>query len=435
MPRRTEKSEAAFAHAKKVLVGGVNSPVRAFNAVGGTPPVIAKATGSQITDIDDNTYVDYVCGYGPAILGHASEPVVTAINKAVRHGTTYGAPTEVETKLGSAVAAAIESIEQVRFVSSGTEAVMSAVRLARGITGRDKVIKCIGCYHGHSDSFLVAAGSGAATLGTPSSPGVPAGAAAQTLLVDYNDLAGVEAILKANPKEVAAVLVEPIAGNMGVVLPGPGYLQGLRDLCDVHETLLIFDEVITGFRVAYGGAQGLYGVKPDLTTLGKIMGGCMPVGAFGGRADIMQNLAPIGTVYQAGTLSGNPAAMAAGLATLAELRAEGFYERLEDISGQIAAGMQAAAIEAGIGEKVCFNRVGAMMCCFFTPGPVTDFTSASASNTKAHAAYFHAMLDAGVYLAPSQFEAMLVSAAHTDADIDLTIQAAKVAFAAAAELM
>jgi glutamate-1-semialdehyde 2,1-aminomutase len=323
----------------------------------------------------------------------------------------------------------------VRFVSSGTEAVMSAVRLARGVTGRDKVIKCIGCYHGHSDSFLVAAGSGAATLGTPSSPGVPAGAAAQTLLVDYNDLAGVEAILKANPKEVAAVLVEPIAGNMGVVLPGPGYLQGLRDLCDVHDTLLIFDEVITGFRVAYGGAQKLYGVKPDLTTLGKIMGGCMPVGAFGGRADIMQNLAPVGTVYQAGTLSGNPAAMAAGLATLAELRAEGFYERLEDISGQIAAGMQAAAIEAGIGEKVCFNRVGAMMCCFFTPGPVTDFTSASASNTKAHAAYFHAMLDAGVYLAPSQFEAMLVSAAHTDADIDLTIQAAKVAFAAAAELM
>jgi len=435
MPRRTEKSEAAFAHASKVLVGGVNSPVRAFAAVGGRPPVIAKAKGSQITDIDDNTYVDYVCGYGPAILGHASEPVVTAINKAVRHGTTYGAPTEVETKLASAVVAAIESIEQVRFVSSGTEAVMSAVRLARGATGRDKIIKCIGCYHGHSDSFLVAAGSGAATLGTPSSPGVPAGAAAETLLVEYNDLAGVQAILEENPKAVAAVLVEPIAGNMGVVLPSPGYLQGLRDLCDAHDTLLIFDEVITGFRVAYAGAQGLYGVRPDLTTLGKIIGGCMPVGAFGGRADIMRNLAPVGDVYQAGTLSGNPAAMAAGLATLAELREEGFYQRLETVSGEIAAGMQAAAIEAGIGSKVCFNCAGAMMCCFFTPGPVTDFASASESNTKAHAAYFHAMLDAGVYLAPSQFEAMLVSAAHTDADVDLTIQAARSAFAAAAELM
>ena len=435
MARRTEKSEAAFAHACKVLVGGVNSPVRAFAAVGGTPPVIAKAKGSQITDIDGNTYVDYVCGYGPAILGHASEPVVTAINKAVRHGTTYGAPTEVETKLASAVVAAVESIEQVRFVSSGTEAVMSAVRLARGVTGRDKIIKCIGCYHGHSDSFLVAAGSGAATLGKPSSPGVPAGAAAQTLLVEYNDLAGVQAILDENPKQVAAVLIEPIAGNMGVVLPGPGYLQGLRDLCDTHDTLLIFDEVITGFRVAYGGAQGLYGVRPDLTTLGKIIGGGMPVGAFGGRTDIMRNLAPVGDVYQAGTLSGNPAAMAAGLATLAELREEGFYERLEAVSGQLAAGMQAAAIETGIASKVCFNCAGAMMCCFFTPGPVTDFASASASNTRAHAAYFHAMLDAGVYLAPSQFEAMLVSAAHTDADVDLTIQAARSAFAAAAELM
>ncbi|MBT3199335.1 MAG: glutamate-1-semialdehyde 2,1-aminomutase [Phycisphaerales bacterium] len=435
MSRRTEKSETAFKQASKVLVGGVNSPVRAFAAVGGTPPVIAKAIGSQITDIDDNTYVDYVCGYGPAILGHASEPVVTAINKAVRHGTTYGAPTEVETKLGVAITAAIESIEMVRFVSSGTEAVMSAVRLARGTTGRDKVIKCVGCYHGHSDSFLVAAGSGAATLGTPSSPGVPTGAAADTLLVDYNDLGGVEAILKANPQQVAAVLVEPVAGNMGVVLPEAGYLQGLRDLCDQHDTLLIFDEVITGFRVGYGGAQGLYGVKPDLTTLGKIIGGCMPVGAFGGRADIMQNLAPVGDVYQAGTLSGNPAAMAAGLATLAELRAEGFYDRLEAISGQIAVGMQAAAIEAGIGDKVCFNRVGAMMCCFFTPGPVTDFASASRSNTQAHAAYFHTMLDEGVYLAPSQFEAMLVSSAHTDADVDLTLNAAKLAFAAAAKVM
>jgi glutamate-1-semialdehyde 2,1-aminomutase len=435
MPRRTEKSEAAFALASKVLVGGVNSPVRAFSAVGGTPPVIAKAKGSQITDIDDNTYVDYVCGYGPAILGHAAEPVVTAINKAVRHGTTYGAPTEVETKLGSAISAAIESIEQVRFVSSGTEAVMSAVRLARGVTGREKIVKCIGCYHGHADSFLVAAGSGAATLGTPSSPGVPAGAAAATLLVDYNDLAGVRNILEENPGQVAAILVEPIAGNMGVVPPGPGYLQGLRDLCDAHSTLLIFDEVITGFRVAYGGAQSLYGVKPDLTTLGKIIGGCMPVGAFGGRADIMQNLAPVGDVYQAGTLSGNPAAMSAGLATLTELREEGFYERLETISAEISAGLRAAAIEAGLGAKVCFNCVGAMMCCFFTPGPVTDFATASKSNLKAHAAYFHAMLDAGIYLAPSQFEAMLVSSAHTDADIELTIQAARTAFEAAGELM
>jgi len=435
MARRTEKSQAAFEQAAKVLVGGVNSPVRAFAAVGGTPPVIEKATGSQITDIDSNTYVDYVCGYGPAILGHAPEAVVTAVNKAVRRGTTYGAPTEAETRLASAIVAAIDSIEQVRFVSSGTEAVMSAVRLARGVTGRDKIIKCIGGYHGHADPFLVAAGSGAATLGTPSSPGVPSGAAAETLLVEYNDLAGAEAILDRNPRQIAAVIVEPVAGNMGVVPPGPGYLQGLRGLCDRHGALLIFDEVITGFRVAYGGAQGLYGVRPDITTLGKIIGGCMPVGAFGGPADVMKNLAPVGDVYQAGTLSGNPAAMAAGLATLAELRTEGFYERLEEISVQLAAGTQAAAIEAGVGPKVCMNRVGSMMCCFFTPGPVTDFASASASNTKAHAAYFHAMLDAGIYLAPSQFEAMLVSSAHTDADVDLTIQAARSAFEAAAKFM
>jgi len=435
MARRTEKSQAAFEQAGKVLVGGVNSPVRAFAAVGGTPPVIAQATGSQITDIDSNTYVDYVCGYGPAILGHAHEAVVTAINKAVRRGTTYGGPTEAETRLASAICAAIESIEQVRFVSSGTEAVMSAVRLARGATGRDRIIKCIGCYHGHADSFLVAAGSGAATLGAPSSPGVPAGAAAETLLVEYNDLEGAAAVFEKNPDQIAAVIVEPVAGNMGVVAPGPGYLKGLRDLCDRYDALLIFDEVITGFRVAYNGAQGLYGVRPDITTLGKIIGGCMPVGAFGGPADLMKNLSPVGKVYQAGTLSGNPAAMAAGLATLAELRKEGFYERLEAASVQLAAGMQAAAIEAQIGPKVCVNRVGSMMCCFFTPGPVTDFASASTANTKAHAAYFHAMLDAGVYLAPSQFEAMLVSAAHTEADVELTIQAARSAFDAAAELM
>jgi glutamate-1-semialdehyde 2,1-aminomutase len=435
MTRRTEKSEAAFERARKVLVGGVNSPVRAFAAVGGTPPVIEKAVGATITDVDGNTYVDYVGSYGPAILGHAAEQVVTAINKAARNGTSYGAPTELETKLAEAVAAVVPSVEMVRFVSSGTEAVMSAVRLARGATGRNKIVKCVGCYHGHADSLLVSAGSGATTLGTPSSPGVPPGATADTLLVEYNDVAAVRSVVESFPGEVAAVLVEPIAGNMGVVPPADGYLEGLRALCDETGVLLIFDEVMTGFRVSFGGAQQLYGVTPDITTMGKIIGGGMPVGAYGASADLMSNLSPVGPVYQAGTLSGNPAAMAAGLATLAALREEGFYENLEQRSAALDAGLRGAAEQAGLADKVCFHRVGSMLCCFFTPGPVTDYASATASNAEAFAAYFHALLDAGVYIAPSQFEAMFVSAAHTDEEISQTVAAAEDAFAAAARVL
>jgi glutamate-1-semialdehyde 2,1-aminomutase len=435
MDEATTKSQAAFRRGAKVLVGGVNSPVRAFAAVGGTPPVIERAKGSRLTDIDGNEYIDYVGSYGPAILGHAPEPVVTAICKAIHRGTSYGAPTEPETHLAEAIVAAVASIEKLRFVSSGTEAAMSAVRLARGATGRDKIVKLIGCYHGHADALLVSAGSGATTLGVPSSPGVPAGATADTLLAAYNDADAMRKLFRKHGREIAAVLVEPVAGNMGVVPPADGYLQALRGICDNYGALLIFDEVMTGFRVAFGGAQELYGVRPDITVLGKIVGGGLPVGAFGGPAEIMNHLAPEGPVYQAGTLSGNPAAMAAGLATLQELRAEGFYERLERASALLESHLRKAAAAAAVEAKVCFRRVGSMLCCFFTPGPVVDYASATASNTEAYAAYFHAMLAAGVYLAPSQFEAMFVSAAHSDEDIARTGEAAGLAFAKAAKVL
>jgi glutamate-1-semialdehyde 2,1-aminomutase len=432
---KPSKSQAAFRRGMKVLVGGVNSPVRCFSAVGGTPPVIAKAKGSKIVDLDGRQYIDYVGSYGPAILGHAAEPVVKAVCAAVRRGSSFGAPTQAEALLAEDIVAAVGSIQKVRFVSSGTEAAMSAIRLARGATARNKIVKFIGCYHGHADSLLVSAGSGALTLGVPSSPGVPAGATADTLLAQYNDLAGVSELMRAHGPDTAAVLVEPVAGNMGVVPPEAGFLQGLRDVCDRYGALLVFDEVMTGFRLAYGGAQALYGVRPDLTVLGKIIGGGMPVGAFGGREELMRHLAPEGPVYQAGTLSGNPAAMAAGLATLRQLRAEGFYENLERSSAALAEGLRQAAAAAGVAGKVCFRRVGSMMCCFFTPGPVRDYPSATASNTRAFAAFFHAMLQAGVYLAPSQYEALFVSAAHSEEDIALTCQAAQRAFAAAAEEM
>jgi glutamate-1-semialdehyde 2,1-aminomutase len=435
MPRRSAKSKAAFERASKVLVGGVNSPVRAFTAVGGAPPFIASASGSTVTDIDNNTYIDYVGGYGPMILGHACEPVVSAITKAIHHGTCYGAPTELETQLAEAIVAAMPSVQKVRFVSSGTEAAMTALRLARGATGRPMVVKFAGCYHGHCDSLLVQAGSGATTLGVPSSPGVPAGVTADTLLARYNDVDSVAVLLEAHRGQVAAVLVEPVAGNMGVVPPVDGFLPGLRDLCDGHGALLIFDEVMTGFRVALGGAKERYGVRADVTLLGKIIGGGLPVGAVGGPAHLMDQLAPAGPIYQAGTLSGNPAAMAAGLATLQELHQDGLYERLEVHSARLEQGLAQAAQQAGLAGQVCINRVASMLTCFFTAGPVRDYAGATAGNTRAFAAYFQAMLQRGAYLAPSQFEAMFVSAAHSQADIDMTVAAAREAMAGAAALM
>ena len=435
MARRVEKSEAAFARAGKVLVGGVNSPVRAFSAVGGTPPTIARATGAHITDIDGNTYIDYVGSYGPAILGHAPEQVVTAINKQVLRGTSFGAPTELETRLAETIAAAVASIEKVRFVSSGTEAAMTAVRLARGATGRQKFIKCVGCYHGHADSLLVSAGSGATTLGKPSSAGVPEAAVNDTMLVAYNDLAAAKEAFEAANGQAAAMLVEPVAGNMGVIPPADRYLKGLRELCDASEAMLIFDEVMTGFRLAYGGAQALYGVQADLTILGKVIGGGMPVGAVGGPAKIMNHLAPAGEVYQAGTLSGNPVAMAAGLATLQAVQTEGFYESLERTAAALDRGLRAAAAGAGLDGKICINRAGSMLSCFFAPPPVKDYAAATAGNGRAFAAYFHAMLNSGIYLPPSPFEAIFVSAAHSEAEIAETIRAAEGAFAEAAKLM
>jgi len=431
----TSQSESAFRRALEVLVGGVNSPVRAFAAVGGTPRFIASGAGSRITDVDGNEYVDYVCGYGPGILGHAHPAVVEAVAKAAGRGFCFGAPTEAETELAERIVAAFESVEKVRFVSSGTEAVMSAIRLARGVTGRDKVVKFIGGYHGHADAMLAAAGSGATTLGVPSSPGVPAAVAADTALLGYNDLAGVREAFRGIGDDVAAVVVEPVAGNMGVVGPAEGFLAGLRELCDAHGALLVFDEVITGFRLAPGGAQELFGVRADLTTLGKIIGGGLPVGAFGGPAEIMDELAPAGGVYQAGTLSGNPIAMAAGLATLKAMDAEGFHGRLEERSSALAEGLRQSAGDAGLAERTCCQRVGSMMTCFFAPGPVSDYAAATASDTAAHAAFFHAMLAGGVNLAPSQFEAMFVSAAHGADDVAGTVSAARAAFVEAAKIM
>lgn len=425
--RNDTKSAKAFQAASKILPGGVNSPVRAFGAVGGTPRFIEKAEGALLTDIDGNSYIDYVGSWGPLILGHADDRVVAALSKALDKGSSFGAPTTRETRLAELVIEAVPSIEMVRFVNSGTEATMSAIRLARGFTHRDAVVKIEGCYHGHVDSLLVSAGSGATTFGTPSSPGIPASVVSSTLVIPYNDLAAAHAVFEAHGDRIACLIIEPVAGNMGCVPPQPGYLQGLRQLCDRKGSLLIFDEVMTGFRVAFGGAQALCGIRPDLTCLGKIIGGGLPVGAYGGRRDIMNMISPLGPVYQAGTLSGNPLAMAAGIATLEALKEPGFYESLDAASARLAAGLERASQKSGL--SLFHTRVASMLCMFFTGGPVTDYASAKHSDTAAYARFFHGMLDRGVYFAPSQFETAFVSAAHTDELIQRTIAAAEGLFA------
>jgi glutamate-1-semialdehyde 2,1-aminomutase len=408
-------STELFARAQRVIPGGVNSPVRACRSVGTEPLFVARGDGGHLTTADGQRFVDLVGSWGPLILGYTHPEVMEAIREALASGTTFGAPTELEVRFAEAVCAAVPSIEKVRAVSSGTEATMSALRLARGFTGRDLIIKADGGYHGHADFLLVAAGSGAATLGIPGSAGVPAGAAGDTVVVPYNDLDAVAKVLSEHGKNVAAVIVEPIAGNMGLVPPGKGYLQGLRELTAKHGALLILDEVITGFRASYGGAQALYGVTPDLTCLGKIIGGGLPAAAFGGRAEIMDHLAPSGPVYQAGTLSGNPLAMAAGLKVLEILRRPGTYERLEALGAQLGEGLAKAARDAGV--EATLNRVGSAMTLFFTAGPVTDYASAKRSNTELYGRYFRAMRERDVWLPPSQFEAFFVSLAHSDADI------------------
>jgi glutamate-1-semialdehyde 2,1-aminomutase len=435
MPEITKEplanSKAAFANAKALMPGGVSSPVRAFNAVGGTPRFIKEAAGCTITDIDGNHYIDYVASYGPMIVGHAHERVVAALSKAIGRGTSYGAPTESETQLATIITSALPAVEMVRFVNSGTEATMSAIRLARGATQRDLVIKCIGGYHGHSDGLLAEAGSGALTLGTPSSPGVPKSIAAGTVLVAYNDLNAARAIFEKYPGQIACFIVEPVAGNMGVVLPVDGYLAGLRQLCDERGALLILDEVMTGFRVAWGGAQVRFGVKPDLTCMGKVIGGGLPVGAYGGSRKLMEMISPAGPVYQAGTLSGNPLAMRAGIATLELLQENGSYEILEQRSDALALGLSEAAAKQNV--PVAINRVGSMLTVFFvnqTGGKVTNFTEATACDRERFKTFFHAMLDGGVYLPPSQFEAWFVGLAHDETAIERTIEAAELAFAA-----
>ncbi len=423
----TQRSDALFAHARELIPGGVNSPVRAFKAVGGQPRFIERGEGAYLYDVDGNRYIDYVLSWGPLIHGHAHPHVIEAIARAAARGTSYGAPTELEVRLAEMVIEALPAVEMVRFVNSGTEATMSALRLARAYTGRDKIIKFAGGYHGHADFLLVAAGSGALTLGIPDSPGVPQATTADTLIAPYNNLSAVQALFEEFPDGVAAVIVEPVAGNMGCVPPEPGYLQGLRDLTTRFGALLIFDEVMTGFRVAYGGAQQLYGIKPDLTCLGKIIGGGLPAAAYGGRREIMSLIAPAGPVYQAGTLSGNPLAMAAGIAQLELLQQSGVYERLEARSAQLAEGLKEAATAAGI--AITQTRVGSMFCLFFTDQPVTDYASAKTASTERYARFFQAMLEQGIYLAPSQFEAGFLSLAHQAQEIEKTIEAARVAFA------
>ncbi|HJT19824.1 MAG TPA: glutamate-1-semialdehyde 2,1-aminomutase [Nitrospira sp.] len=419
---KTSRSAKLFAEAQQLIPGGVNSPVRAFRSVGGQPRFIARAKGSRLYDLDGNTYIDYVLSWGPMILGHAVPPVIRAIKIAAGRGTSYGAPTELEVTLARMIRDAFPSMEHVRLVSSGTEAVMSAVRVARAFTKRDGILKFEGCYHGHSDYLLAKAGSGLATLGIPDSPGVPADFAKHTLTAPYNDIRTVQRMVQEHRDRLACIIIEPIAGNMGVVPPAPDFLSALRHLASEHDILLIFDEVISGFRVAYGGAQALYGIKPDLTVLGKIIGGGLPVGAYGGRKEIMSLIAPAGPVYQAGTLSGNPLAVTAGIETLKRLKARGVYKTLEARASALERGIGEAAKKSGV--SVTQKRVGSMMTTFFTPGPVVDWNTVKQSDTKKYGQFFHKMLDQGIYLAPSQFEAAFLSTAHTASDVEKTIRAA-----------
>ncbi|NQW23219.1 MAG: glutamate-1-semialdehyde 2,1-aminomutase [SAR202 cluster bacterium] len=413
------KSEALFTEAQKYIPGGVNSPVRSFRAVGGTPPFIARGKGSRVWDVDGNEYIDYLGSWGPLVLGHSHPAVVAALKKTAEGGTSFGAPVEGEIELAKLICGSLPSVEMVRLVSSGTEACMSAIRLARAFTNRNKIIKFAGCYHGHADGLLVKAGSGALTHGIPTSAGVPESYASETLVADYNDVESVEKFFLANPTDIAAIIIEPVAGNMGVVPPAPGFLDALRRITQENGALLIFDEVITGFRVGPNGAQGLFGIRPDITTMGKIIGGGLPVGAYGGRKDVMEMVAPLGAMYQAGTLSGNPLAVSAGIVTLTELQKPGTYDRLETLAKRLTDGLTKAFQSVEIPSTI--NRVGSMFTGFFNAGPVTSLAHAEGSDTAMYGRYFHAMQEQGVYIAPSQFEAGFVSTAHSEADIDDTI--------------
>jgi glutamate-1-semialdehyde 2,1-aminomutase len=427
---KSDRSNELFARALELMPGGVNSPVRAFRGVGGTPRFIKSAKGATMTDVDGRRYIDYVGSWGPMILGHADSEIVEALRDVASRSTSFGAPNELEVELAEEIIDAVPSIEMVRMVNSGTEATMSAIRLARGVTGRTKLIKFEGCYHGHGDSLLVKAGSGVATLGLPDSPGVPPALAQNTITVPFNDTNQLAQSF-AEHTDIAAVIIEPVVGNMGCVPPKPGYLEKVRDLCTKNDSLLIFDEVMTGFRVARGGAQARYRIRPDITTLGKIIGGGLPVGAYGGSKDLMRNIAPAGPIYQAGTLSGNPLSMTAGLVTLRRLRDESIYAALEQSSARLCDGLKSAADEAGVSNKI--NRVGSMWTSFFTGSEVLDWSTANKCDREKYGKFFHAMLDEGVYLAPSQFEAAFVSLAHSDEVIGQTIEAARKSFRRVAE--